>query len=444
MKNHNVEDWLVEFDIPAAAANGDNPGGVPQGNPDFADTMANDNPMPDPNAANPDFAQQPPAEQEAPPEEPNQEMPDVSEDPEFPDMPEESGSEEDFEIWKSNYFKETVKGNANDLIDMLSPARDKENLKPYQRKFVEDNYNIQLIRLNSNILDASKSIRKNIREQLDKNNPATSIVNHISNVLDTMPHLNNTFIKMMGYSGNKGELHRKFIAALTGSVQVSSSPDKENIIFNDKEYSIKMPTRLNSEWGDVALGSWCLHEDDPEKYLSEPELKRLSEGSPDERDVLRRRVIIESIAKQFEEQAFIINVVSDDGTIYYLGWDVSNALRGAYTEGKLVIKTNPSENSEAFVNDDGAIIPMVDMKIFYVKPGNGVDENGKPAVEEVEFIAKRNGMLFLTAGLPVLKEATSSLQGTVFKEVPYQGNPSDLKSVRRCVYSAHDMLMRQC
>jgi hypothetical protein len=439
MKNHNLEDWLVEFDIPAAAANGDAPGGPPTGNPDFADTMANDNPMPDPNAPNMDT--QAPENQEALEQSPE----DVSQDPQVPDMPEDpSSGEQDFEVWKSNYFKESVKGSANDLIDLFYSVRDRDNLQPYQRKFVEDNYNIQLIRLNSNVLEASKLIRKNIREQLDKNNPATSIVNHIANVLDTMPHLNNTFIKMMGYSGNKGELHRKFIGALTGSVQVSSSPDKENIIFNEKEYSIKMPTRLNSEWGDVALGSWSLKEDDPERYLSEPELKRLSEGSPEERDVLRRRVVMESIAKQFEEQAFVINVVGDDGTIYYLGWDISNALRGAYTEGKLVIKTNDSENSEAMINDEGAIVPMVDLKIYFVKQTGEQSANGQPATEEIEFMSKKNGMLFLTAGLVVIKEASSAMQGTEFKEVAYPGNPSDLKSIRRCVYSAHDMLMRQC
>jgi hypothetical protein len=441
MINHNLQDWLVEFDIPAAAANPDSPMGPPTGNPDFADTMANE-PSADPNAAptDPSMDQMQNVDQS---QNPNQEPEDISADPTVPDMPEESNEEPDFEVWKSNYFKETVKGNPNELIDMLTPVRDSDNLQPYQRKFVEDNYNIQLIRLNSNISDASKLIKKHIREQLDKNNPATSIVNHIANVLDTMPHLNNTFIKMMGYSGNKGELHRKFISALTGSVQVSSSPDKENIIFNEREYSIKMPTRLNSEWGDVAIGSWCLKEDDPERYLSEPELKRLSEGSPEERDVLRRRVVVESIAKQFEEQAFIINVVGDDGTIHYLGWDISNALRGAYTEGKLVIRTNDSENSEAMINDEGAIVPMVDLKIYFVKQTGEQGPNG-PEAEEVEFMSKKNGMLFLTAGLPVIKEAASAFQGTEFKEIPYQGNPSELKSIRRCVYSAHDMLMRQC
>jgi hypothetical protein len=447
MKNYNVEDWLVEFDIPPAAANPDSPMGPPTGNPDFADTMG-DQPTLDPNNPNPNPNMD--IQNQEMPEDPNQDQSQNQsdqgdiEEPQVPDMPEESKSKtDDFELWKSNYFKETVKGNANDLLDMISSVRDKENLEPYQRKFIEDNYNIQLIRLNSNILDASKSIRKNIKEQLDKNNPATSIVNHIANVLDTMPHLNNTFIKMMGYSGNKGELHRKFIAALTGSVQVSSSPDKENIIFNEKEYSIKMPTRLNSEWGDVTIGSWSLREDDPERYLSEPELKRLSDGSPEERAVLRRRVVIESIAKQFEEQAFIINIVMDDGTIHYLGWDISNALRGAYSEGKIVIKSNPSENSEAMINDDGSIISLLDLKIYFVRQTGEQDENG-PINEEVEFMAKRNGMLFLTAGLPVIKDASSAMQGTMFKEVPYQGNPSDLKSIRRCVYSAHDMLMRQC
>lgn len=375
---------------------------------------------------------------EAPPKE------DVSEDPETPDMPEEEGGEEDFEVWKSNYFKESIKGDAAKLMEMLSPMRDKEGLEPYQRKFVDDNWNVQLIRQNANVAEASKQIRKAIRDQLDRSNPATSVANHVFNTLQTVPTLNETFIRMMGYTGSKGELHRKFVAAITGSVQVSSSPDKENVIFNEKEYSIKMSTRLNSDWGEVSLGSWSLREDDAERYLSEPELKRLSDGSPQERDVLRRRVVIESIAKQFDEQAFLINVVSDDGTVYYLGWDLSNALRGAYAEGKVVVKTVRSENSEAMISEDGEIVPLVDLKVYFVKETDEQDEQGNPVPEEVEFMERRNGMLFLTADLVTVREAANAMQGTDFKESPYQGNPSDLRTLKRCVYSAHDMLMRQC
>ena len=397
-------------------------------------------------AADSDVQQPQDAPAEAPPAEEDQPAPpeDISADPEAPEMPEERGEEKDFEVWKSTYFKESIKGDASRLMEMLSPLRNKEGLEPYQRKFVDDNWNVQLIRQNANVAEASKQIRKAIRDQLDRSNPATSVVNHVFNTLQTVPTLNETFIRMMGYSGNKGELHRKFLAALTSSVQVSSSPDRENVIFNEKEYSIKMSTRLNSEWGEVALGSWGLREDDPERYLSEPELRRLSEGSPQERDVLRRRVVIESIAKHFDEQAFIINVVSDDGTIYHLGWDVSNALRGAYAEGKVVVKTVKSDNSEAMISDDGQILPMVDLKIFFVKETEEQDEYGNPKMEEIEFMERRHGTLFLTAGLVTVREAAGSMQGTEFKETPYQGNPSDLRVLKQCVYSAHDMLMRQC
>ena len=420
--NHNLEFWLEadQAEIqPPPAVEGD------------SDALA------------PGDEQQQTPEQDAQQAEETPDQEDVSEDPQAPDMPEDKESP-DFEVWKSNFFKESAKGDASKLMDMISPMRAKETLEPYQRKFVDDNWNIQLLRMNSNVASASKQIRKSIREQLDKNNPSTSVVNHMFNTLESVPSLNETFIKMMGYSGNKGELHRKFIAALTGSVLVSSSPDKENIIFNEKEYSIKMATRLNSDWGEVALGSWSLREDDPERYLSAPELKRLSEGSPQERDILRRRIVIESIAKQFEEQSFIIDVVNDEGTIYHLGWDMSNALRGAYTEGKVVVKAVKSENSEAMISDDGQIVPMVDLRIYFVKETGGQDEFGNPEVDEIEFMERRNGMLFLTAGLVTMKEASESMQGTELKEVPYAGNPSDLKALKRCVYSTHDLLMRQC
>jgi hypothetical protein len=96
------------------------------------------------------------------------------------------------------------------------------------------------------------------------------------------------------------------------------------------------------------------------------------------------------------------------------------------------------------ISDSGEVVPMVDLKIYFIKEAEGQDGDGNPEVEEIEFMERRNGMLFLTAGLVTIREASSAMQGTDFKEVPYQGNPSDLKTLKRCVYSAHDMLMRQC
>ena len=96
------------------------------------------------------------------------------------------------------------------------------------------------------------------------------------------------------------------------------------------------------------------------------------------------------------------------------------------------------------IDDKGSIIPFVDVKIKYVKQAGGVDEDGKPAKEEHDFMERIDGMLFLTAQFHILKEAASSFSGIVLKETPYTGNPSDLRVLMRCVPNASEMLLRSC
>lgn len=436
-----LESWLVEYDIPALGGQPDATAGqAPATNPGMAsqptDAMANMG-QNDPNVAN-----MPTDNQDGNPTPDQDAQDDVSQDPQAPDMPEEKESQ-NFEEWRTKFFKLSIKGDTNELIDTINEVRDLENLQPYQKKFVEDNYNIQLLKLNANIDKASKAIRKQIKDSLDKNNPATSVVSYITDVLSQDTSLNQIFIKLSGYGGLKGDLYRKFLAALTGSVQVGSGADNEDIIYNDKEYSIQMSTRFNSQWGNVFLGNWSLREDDPERYLEDAELKRLEDGSPEEKDVLRRRIVMESISEQFKTRAFVIGVVQD-GTIYNIGWDISGSLKSAYSEGRLVVRTKHSENSEALIDENGKIIPMIDLSIHYVKETGEQDEEGRPQVKEIEFLERRDGSLFLVALLPIIKEASSTLHGMTFKETPYQGNPSDLKTLSRCVYTASELLLRTC
>lgn len=434
----NLEHWLgddelVEFDIPAAGGQGDPAGGqAPMSDP-MQGAMAPGAVPPgqDPNISN--------LSQEMPPGEE-----DISADPEAPDMPEEQNGADDFEVWKDEYFKTSIKGDVAQLLDLLSQVKDAEGLASHQSKFVKDNWDIQLIRQNSNVVDASKEIRKLIRQQLDRNNPATTVVSHLTQVLETDPLLNNIFIKMTGYGNQKMDLCRKYLAALIGAVQVGTGANTEDIVFNEKEYSILISTRMNSRWGDVSIGEWIIREDDPQRYLSEPELEKLESGSPEEKEVLRRRVVIESIAEQFSTRAFVINVVGDDGTIYHFGWDIAGSLRAAYAEGKVVVRSRHSENSEAMIDDSGAIIPLVDLDIYYVHETGQQDPDGRPETEELPFLEKRYGRLYLVAGLDTVREASQTLQGAIFKEIPYMGNPTDLHTLRNCVYSAHDLIMRQC
>ena len=441
MSKHALESWLSE-------ASGDVPAGQPpMGQPD-SPPAAGGPPAGDPNVANPADQMTPPVantQQNSPDASgaPKGEMPDVSNDPAAPDMPQDKKNE-DFETWKNNFFRESVRGDVNKLIDMVQQIRD-ANLEPYPRKFVEDNLQILFLRQNANIDKAFKNIRNNIKQNLDQNNPSVSIVNHMQSALQTMPELNNIFIKLKGLLGMKGDMHRKFIASLTGSIQVGSGGNNEDLIYNERDYSIRISTRYNDKWGRVDIGRWSMREDDPERYLTDPEQKRLDEGSPEEKEVLRHRIVIEGISDNFKKRSFIINVVNNDGTISTLGWDIGTSIKNAYTSGKLRVKLIQGENSEAMIDDEGAIIPYVDIKVVYVKDAEGgVDDEGKVAKEEHDFLERIDGILFLTAQYNILKEAASSFGGIVLKETPYNGNPSDLKVLMRCVPSASEILLRNC
>lgn len=368
---------------------------------------------------------------------------DIGDDPQYPDMPDQEQGDDDFNIWKIKYVKESIKGDPNKLIQKILSVRERE-LEPVQRKFVEDNLDINFLRQNSNVLTTSTEIRKLIKKDFDRTNPATTLTRHITDTLEKQPLLNEVYIKLLGLGGSKMDQHRKFVASLLGAVQVGSGAMNEDLVFEEQDYSIRISTRFNARWGDVNIGRWYLKEDDPERYLKHAELSRLEGGSPEEKDVLRRRIVIESIADAFMERAFVINVVGTDGTVAHMGWDLGNSLKSAYLDGKLVVRTEDNDNKEAFIDEEGSIISVPNMAIYYVKEGDEIGQRGKPEIEEIEFIAYRDGMLYLSAQLDLIKEAAQTLQGLLYRETLWQGNPSDILKIMRCVPSSPEMLLRQC
>lgn len=423
----NQSQWLNEQDIPPMGGQPD----MPMGGPPATQPGSPGDPMGGQQPTNMAVDDQPGEDQ------------DIANDPAFPDMPEDTGGDQDFELWKMKFVKESIKGDPHALVQKILQIRDRE-LDPYPRKFVEDNLDINFLRQNANLFEASTEIRKLIKKDLDRTNPGTSVVNHITTVLDKSPLLNEVYVKLVGLGEAKGGQHRKFVAALTGAVQVGSGGQNEDLVFEEADYSIRISTRFNTKWGDVTIGRWYLREDDPERYLKGPELERLDGGSPEERDVLRRRIVIESIADRYMERAFIINVVGPDGTVYHLGWDLGNCLKAAYLDGKLVVRTRDNDTKEAFIDEEGSIVAVPNMDIYYVKESESLSHSGKTELEELEFISHRDGYLYLSAPLDLVKEASVSLQGMLFRETLWQGNPSDLLRVQRCVPSSPEILLRQC
>jgi hypothetical protein len=387
--------------------------------------------------------QQPPKDQskEQPKPSNDREDDDITNDPSHPDMPDHE-DDKDFEDWRNEFFKLAIKGDPQEMVDACKKMRDRD-LDPTQRKFVEDNLQIAWFRQDPNIDKLSKAVRKLLKQQIDKNYPSTSLMQHIVNSMQEQPSIYEAFYKLPGFYGMKGDLHRKVLAAILGAVQIGGGGSREDLVYNEKDYSVNVSTRFSTEWGEISLGKWAVQVDDPERFLEEPELARLKDGAPEERTVLRHRIVLSSISERFKTRAFLFNVVNPDGTIHCLSWDMGDSLLAGYRDGKLVVRTKSSEAAEAVIDDDGNVIPISDLTIRYVKETGKRDDTGTPYKEEFEFMERINGMLYLTADLKTIRDM-SNMQGVFFHEIPFNGNPSDIKMFQRCIPSLTEMLMRKC
>ncbi len=405
-------------------------------------------PTTDPTAPPPTDAESPQSPSVPPEGPPDDQQPsqedqpdDVTSDPQAPDMPEEGGNA-DFVQWKKDFFNLSIIGDIDKLIESIKPMRElaPDALEASQKRFISDNWDVLLIRQDANFAKASKEIRKNIKTSIDQQNPAVSIIQMISQTLAETPMLQEMLVKLIGFGGAKSDIHRKFIAALTGSVVVGGGGSKEDIIFTDSEYSVNISTRFASDFGEINLGKWNLIATDVDR-LTDPEQTRLQEGSPEERKALLHRVILESLSDKFEKRAFIMHVVDSHGTAFAVGWDLGDSVLAAYKAGTLIVKTD-SDSSEntVQVGKDNTLIPLANIGLFTSVPDGEQDDSGNPSEQEEAFIENRNGILYLTANIDTMNKVGPNLSGMNFSNVPFNG---DLKSLMRSVPATIEMISRR-
>lgn len=410
--------------------------------------MAQQAPTNDPvDAPNPAMNPTPPDQQqpEVDPQNQDQSQEDeIDQDPVSPDNIEEKEIP-DYEQWKHNFCKLSIQNNIEEMIDSIHEVRQLKGLQISQNKFIDDNLNILLYRREANIKQANKEIRKLVKQKLDRTNPGTNIMQHIMNVLEKDISLQQNLIKMSGMYSQKSEVHRKFITALLGAVEFGGGQTNPDLMFFISEsVTSKLSTRFVADFGEINLGKWTLKTSDPNRYLSESELDRLKSGSPEEKQTLRRRIIIESIGEKFKERAFLVHIVGNDGTIFSLGLDLGDCLLNAYRHGKVIIRGRENDEKDAMISDTGDIIPLVDIDVLFVKETGETDEDGKPTLIEVPFIQRRDSMLYLIAPLETLKNASNVLSGMFFNQMPYNGNPAEVENLRKCVPSLTEILNRTC
>lgn len=366
---------------------------------------------------------------------------DANNDPESIETPEQNANS-DYESWKHDFMEAAIKCDNEELVTLLKAIRDRD-LEASQRKFVEDNIQIFMFRRDDNVFKASTQIRNAVKKDLDRTNPGTTLMQHFNQAIEQQPLLYQGVIKLAGTFGWKQDLHRKWLAAFFGAVQIGAGSTNKDLVYCGEDYDVNISTRFTTQFGEINLGKWSLTSDDPTKYLKPNERENLSEGSPEEKQVLRRKIILKSIAEHYRKRAFLIHVCTPDGTVYSIGWDIGNSLMDAYKEGKVVVRGRENENKEVLIGDDGAIIPVIDYSLFFVKETGEVDDDGRPETEEVPFIERRDSSLYLIADLDTLKMASAGMSGIFFNSVPYGGNPAEIKQLQRSVPGLYEIIAKQ-
>ncbi len=99
------------------------------------------------------------------------------------------GQEQDFEQWRHDFFELAIKCDNEEMVNAINSVKERPGLEAAQKRFVEDNFNIFMYRRDATVAKASKEIRNLVKQELDRTNPGTTIMQHICATLDANPLL---------------------------------------------------------------------------------------------------------------------------------------------------------------------------------------------------------------------------------------------------------------
>lgn len=374
---------------------------------------------------------------------------DVTSDPTHPDIGEDETEHEtkDFEKWRGEFVELSQSADTKDMLDSIRPWVAKPNLEPPQAKFVSDNYQILLYREDATVDKAMKETRGLIRKNIDRTYPGTSIMQHLTATIEKFDPIHQVIIKLSAAYGLKAELHRKFLASLLGATQWGGGNRRFDLIYAENAkpdgLSVDISTRYATEFGQINIGRWALKTTDPEEILSDSEMERLNDGSPDEKRVLRQRITLESMAKEFKRRSFLVHVSRPDGSVVAIGWDLGESLSSAYQDGRIVVRGNTSDQRSAMISNNGDIVPLIDTDVLYVQDTGNTDDYGNPESVEVPLLGVRDCTLYVTADYKTLQNAGATMNGLFVKDIPFNGNPSDLVGIRGSLPNLKSILNKE-
>lgn len=295
------------------------------------------------------------------------------------------------------------------------------------------------------------SDKEEIPPEMSQSISGVELYSIISEEIDRYPNIVNTMIKLPSFYSMKSDLYRKTIAALMNGVQIGAGGTLEDLFIPITKggVGIKVCTRCYTEFGNIQIGKWRLQFNDPENYLSDTELEKLNNtGSPEEKEVLRKRVVIESVAEAFKNKIYII-LISDpnDGSRHEIGFNFYDLIMDGWKNGYISINFRASVGrGEAGVKVNGEMIDLQDIVIEYIKEdSSNLDEEGLPSKEHIELMKLKNGYLYMVIMGQDFSDFVNDSQSGVFYSKKYFDNgPEELHKIQRCVPDIKEIMLKQC
>lgn len=261
--------------------------------------------------------------------------------------PEET--EEDHFIGKIVEYMKLVAKPAttkDELVAFLESIPDDMLTGPAQQQFVEANLS-SLSLLDETIVDE-------IRRKMRKASDVESLFTEIETFLSSYPEMGEAMMRLSSAGPDKPNLLRQLLAATCAGVVIPGNSGGEVHLPRKGEPIVLRPACV-LDWGYVDLGPVKIVSTSPEEYLSKGELRRLDNGSPDEKRILRSRVFVESLADQLGGVYHLVLSISAAKSKWELAGFQSDVFRDAYDDGTITVL-------EATVGPDGSL---------------GVDEDGE-------------------------------------------------------------------
>jgi len=279
----------------------------------------------------------------------------------------------------------------------------------------------------------------------------TELYSVVSSEIEPYKAITDCLVKLPAFYSMKSDLYRKAMGAMMNGVQIGSGGSLEDLFIplGEDGVGIKVCTRCYTDFGNIQIGKWNLQFNDPENFLSDAELQKLNNtGSPEEKEVLRKRVVVESIAENFKDKVYLCMIVDPNmGERHEIGFNFAELMRDGWKNGYISIEFKASVGKgEAGVQVDGELIDLQEVQIDYIKENaDKLDEEGKPVKEHVELMEVKNGFLYVTVmGDEFTNFANDAQAGLFYSSKPFDSGPEELLKVQRCVPDIKEILLKKC